>query len=176
MKRRTQTILLAGALALSGWAAGSNLLANGNLLESPNPAKMANAQEHSNTWKAPLAPGDSVPGFKVTRNPIYLVASKNKNKRWLDLNGGGGVAQTLNLTANRPYLLKFTLEGDPRGRAEQTVTIQGAGLSTSENVDPDGRRVVKAQFIPTMGQASLEIYAATGGRGPRIFDLSVEAQ
>ena len=176
MSRRTQTLLLAGALALSGWAAGSNLLANGNLLESPNPAKMTKVEEHGNTWKAPLQPEESVPGFKVTRSLIYLVLSKKTNKRWLDLNGGGGVSQTLSLTPNRPYLLKFTLEGDPKGRGEQSVAIQGGGLNTSENVGNEGRRVVKAQFTPTMSQASLEIYATSGGRGPRIFDLSVEAQ
>lgn len=176
MKRPIQSLLLAGGLAFSGWAAGPNLLSNGNLLESPNPAKTAGVEEHGNTWKAPLEAGASVPGFTVTRARVYLVASKKSGKRWLDLNGNGGVSQNLSVSANRSYLLKFTLEGDPKGRGEQSVAIEGAGLNTSENVDSQGRRVVKAQFTPTSTQAALEIRATSGGRGPRIFDLSVEAQ
>lgn len=176
MKRQVQTLVLAAGLALAAGAAGANLLTNGNLLESPNPAKAAGAEEHSNTWKMPLAVDASVPGFKVTRGSIYLVAAKKGSKRWLDLNGGGGVSQTVAVTPNRAYLLRFTLEGDPKGRGEQSVALQAPGLNTSENVDSEGRRQVTAQFTPTLGQAAIEVYATSGGRGPRIFDLSVEAQ
>lgn len=176
MKRPMQTLVLAAGMFLAAGAAGANLLANGNLLESPNPAKMAGAEDHTNVWKAPLAVDASVPGFKVTRGSIYLVVSKKTNKRWLDLNGGGGVSQSIAVTANRRYLLKFTLEGDPKGRGEQSVAIQGPGLNTSENVRNDGRREITAQFTPTLGDAALEIYATSGGRGPRIFNVSVEAQ
>lgn len=157
-------------------AVGANLLANGDLLESPNPTKMAGAEEHTNVWKAALGVDASVPGFKVTRSSIYLAASKKTGKRWLDLNGGGGVIQTIAVTPSRRYLLKFTLEGDPKGRNEQSVAIQGPGLNTSENVDKEGRRQITTQFTPTTGEAALEIYATSGGRGPRIFNLSVEAQ
>lgn len=169
-------MVLAFGLVAGAAAAGANLLANGNLLESPNPAKMAGVEEHTNTWKAPLAVEASVPGFKATRSPIFLVISKKTSKRWLDLNGGGGISQTVAVTPNRRYLFKFTLEGDPAGRGEQSVAIQGAGLNTSENIRNDGRRQVTAQFTPTSNEATLEVYATSGGRGPRVFDLSVEAQ
>ncbi|MBX3167169.1 MAG: hypothetical protein KF760_07145 [Candidatus Eremiobacteraeota bacterium] len=170
------TLVLAAGLAMAAGAAGANLLINGNLLESPDPAKAPGVEEHTNTWKAPLAVDASVPGFKVTRNSIYLVVSKNTNRRWLDLNGSGGVLQTVAVTPNNRYLLKFTLEGDPVGRDEQRVSIQGAGLHTSESVGDGERRQITAQFTPTMGQTAIEIYATSGGRGPRIFNLSVEAQ
>lgn len=176
MKRQLQTVVLALGLVAGAAAAGANLLANGNLLESPNPAKTAGVEEHTNTWKVPLAVDASVPGFKVTRGPIFLVMSKKTSKRWLDLNGSGGVSQTIAVTPNRRYLFKFTLEGDPVGRGEQSVAIVGAGLNTSENVSKDGRRQVTAQFTPTSNEATLEVYATSGGRGPRAFDLSVEAQ
>lgn len=176
MKRQMLTMVLATGLALGAGAAGANLLANDNLLESPHPAKAPGAEEHTNVWKAPLAVDASVPGFKVTRNSIYLVATKSTSKRWLDLNGGGGVSQSIAVTPNRPYLLKFTLEGDPKGSGEQSVALQGPGLNTSENVSNEGRRQVTAQFTPSTGQATVEIYATSGGRGPRIFNLAVEAQ
>ncbi len=176
MKRQLQTLVLAAGFILSAGAAGANLLANGNLLESPNPAKMAGAEEHDNVWKAPLAVDASLPGFKVTRGSIYLVVSKKTNRRWLDLNGGGGVSQSISVTPNRRYLLKFTLEGDPKGRGEQSVALSGAGLNTSENVGNESRREITAQFTPTMGDAVMEVYATSGGRGPRIYNLSVEAQ
>ena len=54
MKKLLRSGLVASSMLMTGWAA-NNLLVNGNLLESPNPAKMAGAEEHSNVWKAPLA-------------------------------------------------------------------------------------------------------------------------
>ena len=174
MKKLLLSGLIACGMLMTGWAA-TNLLNNGNLLESPSPAKMAGAEEHSNVWKAPLAVDASVPGFKVTRSQIFLVMAKKSQKRWLTLDGGG-IAQTVAVTPNRPYLLKFTLEGDPQGRGEQSVAIQAPGVNTSENVSNDGRRQITTQFTPTSNQAALEIYGSSGGRGPRVFDLSVEAQ
>ncbi|MFN8610291.1 MAG: hypothetical protein U0931_22330 [Vulcanimicrobiota bacterium] len=176
MKRPLYTAFLSGLLILSGWGAGSNLLTNGSLADSPNPSKDQGTEEHDHTWKAPYEVESSLPGFKVTRGKVYLVLSKRSTKRWIDLNGGGGVLQNLTLTPNRPYLLRFTLEGDPQGRDEQSVSIQGPGLNTSENVSPEGRRVITSQFTPTLNQGAVEIYATSGGRGPRIFNLSVEAQ
>jgi hypothetical protein len=176
MRKHLLRFALAIGLAASVIASGANLLANGNLLESPDPAKMTGVEEHTNTWKAPLAVEASVPGFKVTRSPIFLVLSKKSGRRWLDLNGRGGVSQAIAVTPNRRYLLKFTLEGDPQGRGEQSVALQGAGLNTSENVRNDGRRQVTAQFTPTSNEANLEVYATSSGKGPRICDLSVEAQ
>jgi len=174
MKKFFLTGLVAGGMLMTGWAA-TNLLANGDLLESLNPAKMAGAEEHAHVWKAPLAVDASVPGFKVTRNQIFLVVAKESSKRWLALDGGG-IAQTVSVTPNRAYLLKFTLEGDPQGRGEQSVAIQAPGVNTSENVSQEGRRQITTQFRPTSDKAAIEIYGSSGGRGPRIFGLSVEPQ
>lgn len=174
MKKLLLTGLVASTLLMTGWAA-TNLLVNGSLLDCPAPSKMTGAEEHSNVWKAPLAVDASVPGFKVTRNQIYLVMAKKNNKRWLTLDGGG-ITQTVAVKPNQAYLLKFTLEGDPQGRGEQSVAIQAPGVNTSENVSNTGRRQVITQFTPTSDQAALEIYGTSSGRGPRVFDLSVEAQ
>lgn len=174
MKKLFLSGLMVSGLLATAWAA-SNLLVNGSLQECPSPAKMTGAEEHSNVWKAPLAVDASVPGFKVTRNPIFLVAAKKSSKRWLTLDGGG-IAQTVPVTPNRPYLLRFTLEGDPQGRGEQSVAIQAPGVNTSENISSDGRRQITTQFTPTSDRAALEIYGSSSGRGPRVFDLSVEAQ
>lgn len=176
MHKTLFTGLLATAFVFSGWAAGSNLLTNGNLMESPNPAQMPSVEDHDNTWKAPIEPGSSLPGFKATRSKVYLVLSKQSNKRWIDLNGGGGVTQTLGLTPNRTYRLRFTLEGDPRGYDDQSVAVEAEGLNGAQSVKCDGRRIVTAQFTPTTGQSAVEIYATGGGRGPRVYNLTVEAQ
>ena len=177
MKRRLLTGLLAVGLAAAGWSAvKSNQIINGGLLDSPNPSTMSGAFEDQYVWKAPLEVGASVPGFKVTREPIHLVWSKQTNRRWLELEDGGGVTQTVPVMANRPYVLKFVLEGNPQGEDEQTVNIVAPGVNTHQTVTRKETRHLETRFTPTSNQAPIEIYATEGGRGPRIHTFEVEVQ
>ena len=177
MKKRLLTGVMAMGLAVAGWSLGmkANHIANGGLLESPNPSTMSGAEEFENVWKAPLEVGANVPGFKVTREPIFLVWSKNSNKRWLELKDGGGVSQTVPVTSGQTYLLKFTLEGNPQGEELQTIHIVAPGVTREETVTRKETRPLETRFTADSGSAAIEIYATEGGRGPRIHTFVVES-
>ena len=176
MKKPLFAGMLALGMAAGSWAVAmkSNRIANGGLLASPNPSTMAGAEEFQNVWKAPLEVGSDVPGFKVTREPIHLVWSKNTNRRWLELDDGGGVSQTVPVVAGQTYVLKFVLEGNPQGERDQSIHIVAPGVDRSETVTNKETRPLETRFTPTSDQAPIEIYATEGGRGPRIYTFVVE--
>ncbi|MBX3167170.1 MAG: hypothetical protein KF760_07150 [Candidatus Eremiobacteraeota bacterium] len=177
MKNRLFTGFLALGLAVAGWSAGmkSNRIANGGLLESPNPSTMSGAEEFQYVWKAPLEVGANVPGFKVTREPIFLVWSKQTNRRWLELNDGGGVSQSVPVQAGQTYVLKFVLEGNPQGDETQSIHIVAPGVNRSETVMSKETRPLETRFTANSDQAPIEIYATEGGRGPRIHTFVCES-
>jgi hypothetical protein len=177
MKNRLFTGVLALGLAVAGWSVGMkpNRIANGGLLESPNPSTMSNAEEFENVWKAPLEVGANVPGFKVTREPISLVWSKQTNRRWLELNDGGGVSQSVPVEAGHTYLLKFILEGNPQGDDRQTINIVAPGVNRTETITNRETRPLETRFTANSASAPIEIYATEGGRGPRIHTFVVES-
>ncbi len=177
MNNRLLTGVLALGLAVAGWSLGmkSNRMANGGLLESPNPSTMSDAEEFDYVWKAPLKVGADVPGFKVTREPISLVWSKRTNRRWLELNDGGGVSQNVPVQAGQKYVLKFVVEGNPQGEDRQSVNIVAPGVNRSETVQSKETRHLETRFTANSDRAPVEIYATEGGRGPRIYTFVVES-
>ena len=176
MKNRLLTGFLAMGLAVAGWSIGmkSNHISNGGLLDSPNPSTMSGAEEFQYVWKAPLEVGASVPGFKVTREPIHLVWSKQTNRRWLELGDGGGVSQTVPVVAGQNYVLKFVLEGNPQGEEKQSVRIVAPCVNRDVTVTKKETHPLETRFTASSDQAPIEIYATEGGRGPRIYTFVVE--
>lgn len=148
MKRHVLSGILAATLAATGWSLGwtNNRIVNGGLLDCPNPSTMADAEEDQYVWKAPLEVGADLPGFKVTRQPIKLVWSKQTNRRWLELCDGGGVSQTVPVRAGRTYMFRFVLEGNPQGDEEQTVNVVVPGVTRSETVTRKETRPIETRF------------------------------
>lgn len=176
MKNRLLTGFLAVGLAVAGWSVGmkSNRISNGGLLDSPNPSTMSGAEEFQYVWKAPLEVGANVPGFKVTREPIHLVWSKQTNRRWLELDDGGGVSQTVPVVAGQTYVLKFVLEGNPQGEEDQSIQVVAPGVNREEMVKNKETRPIETRFTATSSQAPIEIYATRGDLGPRIYTFVLE--
>ena len=180
MKQNFLVTALVGLVATLALAGNSNLLANGDLSECKSLETLqaaGNKEDHTNVYKFAYAVGSSeLGGWTVTRDQVFLTFDKRPgNRRWLDLNGGGGVKQSFDCPPKSMCVLKFRLEGNPQGPSEQTVSIAGPGLDVQESVSADKRRLVEVQFVPTSSPATVEIYATTSGRGPRIDRMSVEA-
>lgn len=175
MKKQVLSGILTLGLAAAGWALGwtDNRIVNGGLLDSPNPSTMSGAIEDQYVWKAPLEVGADVPGFKVTREPIKLVWSKQTNRRWLELEDGGGVSQTVPVRSGHSYTFRFVLEGNPQGEEDQSVNIVVPGVNKSETVTRKETRPIETRFTASGDQAAIEVYATEGGRGPRVrtFEL-----
>lgn len=178
MKRILLPTVLLGLITGLALGAGTNLLSNGDLSQCPcleeNPN---NKEDHTNVHKCPYPPGSTeIQGWEVTRDKVYLTYVKKSGRRWIDLNGTGGVKQSFSSPTRGVHTLKFRLEGNPQGPSEQSVVIEGPGIKVQENVPSDKRRPVEVQFTPSEDTSTVEIYATSTGRGPRIDLLSVESK
>ena len=178
MNRKFLSMLVVGAATAVALAAGGNLLTNGDLSQCPCLEDSSSKEDHSNVIKVPYQVGSTeLKGWTVTHDTVYLtfIKGKEKSRRWLDLMGSGGVKQSFECQPKGMCVLKFRMEGNPQGPSEQTVAIQGPGLNVQENVGNDKRRMVEVQFVPNESTATIELYGANSGRGPRIDKLSVES-
>jgi len=177
MKRTLLPSILLSLMTTLALGAGSNLLTNGDLALCPClEENSVNKEDHTNVNKCAYPVGSTeIKGWEVTRDQVYLTYVKKSERRWIDLNGTGGVKQSFSSPSRGVHTLKFRLEGNPQGPSEQTVVIEGPGLNVQENVGKDNRRLVEVQFTPSESTSAIEIYATKSGRGPRIDQLSVES-